>query len=547
MLTQAISIAVDSRVRETRRVLLTITATRPDGAAWPATDLGYLLVKNPERVQEFEHGFGRSHVFYPEADDQRCTAALLLDIDPIQLIRGKRLDSPDFSLRQYVNDRPYAASSLLAVAIGQVFRTALRGASKDRPELAAAALPLRVTLPVVATSPELAERLFAPLGWAVDARRLPLDPRLAEVWARDGQGTDSRYVSLTLTGTQRVSAALAHLYVLLPALDGGKHYWISPDEVDKLLRVGGDWLAGHPDRALISRRYLARRAGLVRSALARLAEVDDARESDLDNAIETVPLDEPDQPSPPYEPTVAVAVDAATVHAAGTAGAAGTEAASEEPVDAAEPEVQERRRPLATQRRQAVVEVLREIGAHRVLDLGCGGGALIRDLLDEKPITEIVGVDVSASALAYAHRALRLDRMPEARRARLTLRQGALTYRDTALAGYDAAVLMEVIEHLDLPRLPALEAAVFGSARPATVIVTTPNVEYNVRYETLEAGHTRHRDHRFEWSRAEFADWANGVAARRAYTVEFRPVGELDPELGPPTQMAVFSRTEVPA
>ncbi|HTJ69355.1 MAG TPA: 3' terminal RNA ribose 2'-O-methyltransferase Hen1 [Actinospica sp.] len=475
-------------------MLVTITATRPPGADWPATDLGYLLAKNPAAVQDFSHGFGRSRVFYPEADEEQCTAALYLEIDPIGLIKSRNLDSADFSLSQYVNDRPYAATSLLAGAIGQVFRTAIRGTSKDRPELAAAALPLTLHLPVVPAGEAFVTRLFEPLGWTVEAVPLPLDPAFPE-WG------ESRYCDVTLTGVQRVSDALSQLYVLLPVLDGSKHYWIDPSEVEKLLRAGEAWLPGHPDRELITRRYLGRRPTLVRSALARLAESDEVPESELDNAIE------------------------------------------------AEPEVVEEETPhvsLATHRRDAVIAALKDVGGRRVLDLGCGGGALLRALLHERYFTEIVGVDVSARALQYAARKLHLDRQPAQVAERLTLKQGSLTYTDTSLKGYDAAVLMEVIEHVDPPRLASLEHAVFGAAKPRAVVVTTPNAEYNVRYETLEAGRMRHRDHRFEWTRAEFAAWAEAVAGRRGYAVEYRPVGDVDPELGPATQLAVFTEITGP-
>jgi 3' terminal RNA ribose 2'-O-methyltransferase Hen1 len=135
--------------------------------------------------------------------------------------------------------------------------------------------------------------------------------------------------------------------------------------------------------------------------------------------------------------------------------------------------------------------------------------------------------------------------MPDSVRARLTLRQSSATYRDRALEGYDAIVLMEVVEHLDPDRLPALERSVFGHARPASVIVTTPNSEYNVRYERLAAGTMRHPDHRFEWTRAEFAAWAGAVGDAYGYAVELRPVGEVDDELGPPTQLALFTRAPV--
>ncbi|GAB3853614.1 hypothetical protein GCM10029963_45170 [Micromonospora andamanensis] len=139
-----------------------------------------------------------------------------------------------------------------------------------------------------------------------------------------------------------------------------------------------------------------------------------------------------------------------------------------------------------------------------------------------------------------------MDRLPERQRTRVMLRQSALTYRDEQLRGYDAAVLMEVIEHVDPPRLPALEDAVFGFARPTTVVVTTPNVEHNVRFEGLPAGALRHADHRFEWTRAEFAEWVRRVGATYGYSAVVHGVGTDDPEVGAPTQLAVFTRAEAP-
>jgi 2-polyprenyl-3-methyl-5-hydroxy-6-metoxy-1,4-benzoquinol methylase len=492
-------------------VLLTITATRPDGADWPATDLGYLLAKNPGRVQSFDHAFGRSRVFYPRADEAACTAALLLEIDPIALVRTRNLDSADFSLSQYVNDRPYAASSLLAGALGQVFRTAIRGASKERPLLAATAIPLTIHLPAVSASAGLIERLFAPLGWSVDATPIPLDPAFP-AWG------ESRYCDVALTGALRLADALSQLYVLLPVLDGSKHYWISAEEVDKLLRAGEAWLPAHPDRELITRRYLGRRPTLVRSALARLAESDEVDESELDNAI--------------------APEEAEAEEAGGDAQAPSAATGAETAAEVGEPE---RTASLALLRREAVLAALKDVGGKRVLDLGCGGGALLQALLHDRFFTEILGVDVSARALQYAARKLHLDRQPEMVARRLTLKQGSLTYTDASLKGFDAAVLMEVIEHVDPPRLSALEHAVFGAARPGAVVVTTPNAEYNVLYETLDAGRMRHRDHRFEWTRTQFADWADRVGAKYGYAVEYRPVGDVDPEHGPSTQMAVFT------
>ncbi|MEV6294291.1 3' terminal RNA ribose 2'-O-methyltransferase Hen1 [Streptomyces sp. NPDC051896] len=481
-------------------MFLTIS-TRGD-AAHPATDLGYLLHKHPDKAQKFSTSYGTAHVFYPEADDRCCTAALLLEIDTLALIRrgkGKgRGGAPDAALAQYVNDRPYAASSLLAVALSGVFSSALRGVCTARPERAAAPLPLRIEVPALPArgGPDLVRRLFEPLGWTVTAEPVPLDTEFPQ-WG------NSRYVRLVLEAeTLTLAEALRHLYVLLPVLDDAKHYWVSSDEVDKLLRAGEGWLPAHPEQKLITSRYLSRRWSLTRQAmerleLVRLAEADDSEVEEIDNAVE------------------------------------------------AETEEEERPTPLAVQRREAILAALRDSGAARVLDLGCGQGELVRELLKDVRFTEIVGLDVSVRALTIASRRLKLDRMGERQASRVKLVQGSLAYTDNRLKGYDAAVLSEVIEHLDMPRLPALEYAVFGHARPRTVLVTTPNVEYNVRWETLPAGHARHGDHRFEWTRAEFRTWAHTVAERHGYTVEFGPIGPDDAEVGPPTQMALFViRTE---
>jgi 3' terminal RNA ribose 2'-O-methyltransferase Hen1 len=465
--------------RDTSGVLVTLTTTHR-----PATDLGYLLHKHPDKAQEFGISAGTAHVFYPVACDEQCTAALMLDIDPIALVRGNH--DKAYTLGQYVNDRPYAAGSMLAVAISTVFRSAMNGVSPKQ-ELADRPIPLVIHTPALPVRGEtdLVARLFAPLGWHVETTVLPLDPTFPD-WG------DSHYVDLRLTAsTITLSAALKHLYVLLPVLDNAKHYWISEAEIDKLLRAGEHWLPDHPERELISRRYLRRRA-YINAALARLADADDTAEDDLDDALGQPRVTEtPDRPEP-----------------------------------------------LAVQRHNRVIELLTELGAQRVADLGCGGGALLRALIKHKQFTEIVGVDVSAHALAAAER--RFERTPERVKAKVTLRQSALTYLDESLTGFDGAVLMEVIEHVDETRLPALERAVFGAARPRAIIVTTPNAEYNVRFETLAPNTFRHPDHRFEWTREQFSAWAAGVADRHGYTVRLVPIGDDDAQVGPPTQAAVF-------
>jgi 3' terminal RNA ribose 2'-O-methyltransferase Hen1 len=464
-------------------MLLTITTEHR-----PATDLGYLLHKNPANTHSFDLSFGKAHVFYPEASHDRCTAALLLDVDPIGLVRGKRGQHEGGTLDQYVNDRPYVLSSFLSVALGRAFGTAMTGRSKGRQELADKEIPLCATLAVVScrAGEKLLRELFEPLGYAVLAEHHPLDEKFPD-WG------DGPYYTVKLEGEVRLQDLLNHIYVLVPVLDAEKHYWIGKDEVEKLLRKGEGWLATHPHKEAIVRRYLPRQRHLAREALARLAEEDNP---DPDAAEETHSREE---------------------------------TKIEEPLR------------LWQQRMGAVVSILRSVDAKRVLDLGCGEGRLLRALLDEKSLTEIVGMDVSYRSLEIASQRLRLDRMPPRQRERLKLIHGSLMYRDKRLAGYDAATVVEVIEHLDPPRLAAFERVLFEAARPKTVIVTTPNVDYNVKFETLPAGQYRHKDHRFEWTRQQFHEWSRRVAERFGYSVRFLSVGEEDPQLGAPTQMGVFS------
>jgi 3' terminal RNA ribose 2'-O-methyltransferase Hen1 len=462
-------------------MLLTITTTRP-----PATDLGYLLHKHPERLQSFALPFGQAHVFYPQASDAACTAALLLDVDPVGLIRrGVRFPRLD----QYVNDRPYVASSFLSVAIARVFNTALAGKCAARPELADETLPLRARIAAIACAggEEVLRRLFEPLGYTVHAVQHPLDEQFPE-WG------ESRYFTVELDGLVRLRELLTHLYVLVPVLDAQKHYWVGDDEVEKLLRRGEGWLAAHPDRELIVNRYVKYQRSLSDEALAKLLEEED--------------------PDPDRD----------------REGSEAEEEAVEEPLR------------LNEQRIGSVLAVLKASGAKRVLDLGCGSGKLLGVLMKEPSFEQIAGVDISHRALEIASSRLRLERLAPTQRERVYLFQTALTYRDKRLSGFDAAAVVEVIEHFDKARLWAFERVAFGEARPSTVVVTTPNREFNAKFETLPAGHLRHRDHRFEWTRREFEDWSGEVAGRFGYGVRFLPVGPADRELGAPTQMAVFER-----
>jgi 3' terminal RNA ribose 2'-O-methyltransferase Hen1 len=462
-------------------MLLSITTTRP-----PATDLGYLLHKHPGRCQSFDLSFGKVHVFYPEATEQRCTACLLVDVDPVGMVRKDQ--HQDFLLAQYVNDRPYTASSFLSVAISQVLGTALQGRCKDRPELPGDPLPLSARLDVlpVRGGDAFLRRVFEPLGYQVEAAHYSLDEQFPD-WG------DSPYFSVTVRKTTTLTELLTHLYVLVPVFDGRKHYFVGEDELEKLLAKGADWLAALPEKEEIARRYLRFRPSHFRMALARLVQEEEPEEADGDERPESKPED-----------------------------------ALERPIS------------LNEQRLGAVVAALRASGARRVLDLGCGEGKLLRELLKDKQFEQIVGLDVSIRSLEVAQRRLKLDRLPPTQANRIQLLHGSLMYRDKRLEGFDAAAVVEVVEHLDPPRLSAFERVLFEFARPQTVVLTTPNREYNATWETLAAGQFRHPDHRFEWTRSEFQVWARGMAERFGYTVCFLPVGPDDPQLGPPTQMGIL-------
>jgi 3' terminal RNA ribose 2'-O-methyltransferase Hen1 len=482
---RSISLCPSTRLKP---MLLTISTTHN-----PATDLGFLLHKNPARLQTEELPFGKGYVFYSEASAETCTAALLVEIDPVGLVRGRGPAGEGGQLEQYVNDRPYAANSFLSVAIGRIFTTAMSGRSKERQGLAETAIPLSAHLPVIAArgGEELVRRLFEPLGYSVELQGSQLDDKFPD-WG------NSPYFALTLSGTVRLQDLLTHLYVLIPVLDNEKHYWVANDEIEKLLKRGEGWLNAHPERDLIVSRYLKRQRNLTREALSRLL----AEDSPSDEKEDVIP----------------------------------NEVASFERVLS-----------LHDQRLQKVLSVIKETGAKRVVDLGCGEGKLLRLFLAEKQFETILGMDVSWRSLETAKERLQFDELPERQRSRIELIQGSLTYRDQRLSGFDAAAIVEVIEHLDAPRLATFERIVFEFARPKHVVLTTPNAEYNAVFGTLPAGEFRHGDHRFEWKRAEFESWASRVAERFGYAIRFESLGPEDAERGAPTQMAVFTQKEVAA
>lgn len=442
-------------------MLLTLTTTHR-----PATDLGFLLHKHPDRVQSFSLPFGSAHVVYPEASSERCTAALLLDIDPVGLTR--RAERPGFALYPYVNDRPYAASSFLSVALARVFGSALNGQNRLRPELVEQVLPLSATLAALPCrgGVEVLERLFGPLGYLLRAEAVPLDPAFPE-WG------ESNVYTVTLEHTLPLKDLLRHLYVLVPVLDDDKHYWVGDEEVAKLLDKGAGWLEGHPAREEITRRYLRHQRSLARAAGEQFGVT-----------------------------------------------------APSEPLGSR----------LHDERLDAVFGALKASGAARVLDLGCGEGRLLEKLVAEPQFMRVVGTDVSLRALERARRRLRLD---EQGGERVTLLHSSLLLHDARLAGFEAAALVEVVEHLEPTRLGEFEHNLFGSLRPRTVVLSTPNRAYNAVWPGLR-GELRHPEHRFEWTPTELKGWAEQVAGAYGYAVTLSGVGPESPPYGQPSQLAVF-------
>ncbi len=485
---------------------LTLSIDHPEADA-----LGFLLHKHPDRAQSFDLSFGQAHVFYPTRTATRCTAALLVEVDPVRLSRGAPgQPQPQQALEPYVNDRPYVASSLLSVAIAQVLRSALQGRCPTHPELPVRSWPLTLTLAAlpVRGGDALLRALFEPLGYQVQARALALDPTRPQ-WG------DSACFEVTLSHTLPVAQALAHLYVLIPVLDADKHYFIGAAEVDKLLRHGAGWLPDHPARELITRRYLKRRSSLIQeadqalTALATLEALDAlAAPDDPDDALADDDAAAPSDAEPLVEPSREVASH----------------------------------KNLHQTRLLWARDVLVQAGCQRVLDLGCGEGKLLKLLLQAPQLTQIVGVDVSIRQLQVAVRRLKYDRMAPRLRERLTLRHGSLLYRDAALAGFDGAALIEVIEHLEPHRLGTFERVVFEAARPRVIALTSPNQEYNALFEGMAEGAMRHADHRFEWTRAELEAWASRVATTYGYAAHITPLGPVDPQHGAPTQGVVFTR-----
>ncbi|WP_291720488.1 3' terminal RNA ribose 2'-O-methyltransferase Hen1 [Bernardetia sp.] len=452
-------------------MLLEITTTHT-----PATDLGFLLHKHPDNIQEKKLAVGKAHIFYSEANQNRCTACLLLDINPIEVIKNKK-GMRHFLKENYVNDRTYTSNSFMSTAIVKSFGSAINGTCHTRPELPSTKMPFEVRLHAVnVENEEQLEKLFKPLGYEIEYERYDLDSQFTE-W-----GT-SKTLTLSLKKTTTLQELLSQLYVFILVLDNQRHYWIAEGEIDLLKRRGKGWLDTHPEKEWIVKRFLKYIPELTYSAKLNLLQ----DEEDV-NTIQK----------------------------------------------------KEKEPNLHQKRLLKAFQLLKKSDAKSVLDVGCGEGKLLKLLLKDSQFQKIGGTDVAFSELQKANEKLYLDTASPYIKEKITLFQSSVTYQDERFLDYDAIALVEVIEHIDEERLEVFEKNIFGYARPKTVVLSTPNSEYNVLFEKLYADEFRHDDHRFEWSREEFKNWCQKISKNYGYDFEIFPVGEEIENVGAPSQTVLF-------
>lgn len=467
-------------------MLLTITTENER-----AEELSYLLHKSPDKLQSFDITGGKAHVFYPEYTKTKCSVSLLLEIDTIELIRNIRLPDNGFMLKNYINDRPYVASSFTSHSIATVFSSAMNGKCSLKPELIEVEMSFEVNislLKIKGGNSEWINRIFVPLGYEVEYKRHVLNENFPK-WG------ESNYYSLKLKNKLTLQKLLSQLYVLLPVFDYEKHYFISTNEIDKLLEKGRDWLITHPEKEMITKRYLNNLKKYYNPALERLKDdnEEDIYQEDLEKLNEA--------------------------------------------------EI-EKKLSLNKQRLKAVFDKVKDSGFNSIMDLGCGEGKLLKMLLKDSKFSKITGMDVSFSELQKAKDNLYYDNLSDKQKERINLFQGSLIYKDERLKNHQIATVIEVIEHIELDMLRSFEKILFSYLEPQMIVITTPNSEYNKKYEKLSQESFRHHDHRFEWNRKEFLEWLNYIKDKYNYGFEVFEIGDIDKELGSPTQMAVLKTGE---
>ncbi len=469
---------------------LSITTTHK-----PATDLSYLLHKNPDKVQTFDITGGKAYVFYPETTDEKCTATMILNIDTLEMIKNQKKSMSDFALKGYVNDRPFVASSFLSSAISSIYSSALNGNSKEKSEVVNKKIPLEVFISVINVSggENLIKRFFEPLGYEIKIEKYELNENFKS-WG------ESNYFSLTLKNIITLKELLTHLYILIPVFDNEKHYWVSTKDVDILLKKGEGWLENHPEKEFITKRYFKNIKSL--SNLYNKKSIDDIEESQKN-------------------------VD--------------SEENNENEFEEINQIIKETKIKLDKQRLNYVYEKLIESGMKSIIDMGCGEGKLLKLLITNKQFEKIAGTDVSFNNLLKAKERLNFEEMSQKFKERIELFQSSLTYKDKRFSNYESCAIVEVIEHIDVERLESFEKSIFECSKFKYIILTTPNADYNINYKSLNKQNLRHSDHRFEWTKDEFKSWIDKICEKYKYNAKISGVGEFDEQSGHPTQVVEFS------
>ena len=494
---------------------LTVKAAGPHAGM-----ISHLLAKNPHNRYERNEKGARVRLIYSAFAEEKIEFTIFATPDPIDLVKG----SPhSYDITQYINDREFVVSSLFCSYIRPALGTALNGKPKaDYADWVEHVFPLEVTFgPVASNLPDaVIESLFTALGYEADIERG------AAEYTFDLKSRSS-VRNIRVSGQATLQQMLRQLFILMPVLDDYKHYYIGTEEIDKLQRYGEGWLQDHPQQELIIKRAL-RFAPLI--ADYRKLAGDNVQKAAV-NLLDTNTTDtDANTLQQPGNEQITTGITASQQ------GEADTLSSSADVQETAVPPIR-----LNELRYQAIVDQVSSLPRRRsVVDFGAGEGKLSVRLAGIEGVEQVYAVEPSAYAgLRALERFGKLEREGQQIVPRLVT--GSLFYRDDQWAGQDVIILCEVIEHINEHRLPQVMATLLDEYHPETLIMTTPNREYNAVYE-MEEQEIRHTDHRFEWTRAEWADHCQDWVSGRPYEVSLHGIGDISEIHGQPTQMAVFRR-----
>lgn len=472
-----------------------------------ASMISHLLAKNPHNLYDRTEKGARVRLVYTSFQPQDTEAMLFVTPDPIELVKG----TPDhYDITQYINDRELAVSSLFCSYIRPALGTALNGKPKaDYIDWVDYRFTLQMTFgPVASDLPDhVIESLFQPLGYEVQIERGEID------YSFDLKNR-STVRHIQISGQQTLQQMLRQLYILIPVLDNYKHYYINEDEIERLRRYGEGWLSTHPQHDLMIKRSL-RFAPLVKEY-----EQQVAKESSID----------------------ALSTEISTNSIQSNKEQAQSTEQQLERINTIETETETPVVRLNELRYRAIVEQVSLLPQRKqVIDFGAGEGKLSVRLGQIEGVEQVWAVEPSMqSQLRAIDRFAKLEGRTDDVIPVITI--GSLFYRDERWVDQDVIILCEVIEHINEVRLPQVIHTLFTDYRPQTLIMTTPNREYNEVYQ-MDADEIRHTDHRFEWTRAELEQYCTQWIQNRPYTFTISGIGDKHEQHGQPTQMVVFRRT----